>query len=286
MKHASLLRSSTRTPVRLLALAFALPLLAGCNKFQARNDFRKGNGYYRNQEYREALEQFQKGLELDPLATVAWRSVGLTAMALYRPGVEGEDNERLADVAIDALEKYALANPGDPKVEEHLITMLINAGRYDQAIERLEQKASTNGDPSTAENAIVAVMIKANRLADAVRRVHRPGTTPDPQLLYSIGVAAWARSYGDPTLDLEERTAVVDLGLGALREALDLKPDYFEAMAYYNLVCREKAKVAIDPLEGRHWQGQADEWMQRAIALRDKEEREENNRAAAERTGS
>jgi tetratricopeptide (TPR) repeat protein len=275
-----------RSLTRRLAPLLALLLLAGCNRFQARNDFRKGNGFYRNQQYREALEHFQSGLELDPQASFAWRSVGLSAMALYRPGVEGEENEHLADVAIEAFEKYGLAYPADPKLEEHLITMLINAGRYDQAIERLEKRASTNGNPATVENAIVAVMIRANRFADAVTRVHRPGTAPDPQLLYSIGVAAWARSYGDPSLDLSERTAVVDLGLAALREALDLNPAYFEAMAYYNLVLREKAKVSIDPLEQQRFQALADEWMQRAITLRQMEEREVTERAAAERTGS
>ena len=274
MKQASLLRSSLPTASRLLALVLVLLVLAGCHKFQARLEFKAGNGLYRSERYRDALTQFQKGLALDPGATFAWRSVGLTAMALYRPGIEGEENEHLADVAIDAFEKYERAYPNDPRIEEYLITVLINAERYEEALARLERKARA-GDP-TAGAAIVNVMVKAGRLPAAFERAHRLGASPDPQLLYTIGVAAWASSYSDATLNLARRSAVVELGLNAIREALDLKPDYFEAMAYYNLLFREKAKVTIDPLEQQKCLALADDWMHQAIALRDRQLHEES----------
>lgn len=267
---------------RALAPALACLVLVGCQKVQARVELKKGNAYYKNETYREALEQFQKGLRLDPGATFAWRSVGLTAMALYRPGVEGEQNEAYAQTAIDAFEKYLRAYPRDVKVEEYLITVLISAGRHEQALQRLEQKARTKPGDQSVEQAIIATLIKANRLEDALARARR-APRPDPTTLYSIGVAAWARSYSDPMLDYQARAQVVEVGLDATKQALDVKPDYFEAMAYYNLLFREKAKLATDPLEAQKWFALAEEWTQKAIALRERQQKQE---AAAARSRS
>ena len=78
------------TPV-LLTMAAAV-LLSGCNKLQARVELNKGTSYYKNEKYQDALIQFQKGLALDPSLKRHWRSVGLTAMVLYRPGVDTPEN--------------------------------------------------------------------------------------------------------------------------------------------------------------------------------------------------
>jgi len=68
-------RISACIPIFALALT---PALAGCNKIQARVELKKGNAFYMDETYREALAQFQKGLELDPSATFAWRSAPTT----------------------------------------------------------------------------------------------------------------------------------------------------------------------------------------------------------------
>ena len=62
-------------------------------------------------------------------------------------------------------------------------------------------------------------------------------------------MACWAQSYNDPMLSAEQRTRIVDIGLDAAKRAIEIKPDYFEAMAYYNLLFREKAKLEADPLK-------------------------------------
>ena len=135
-----------RRCVAVAAVLVVAPLLGGCQKFQARMELKRGNVLYKAETYKEALEQFQKGLELDPGATFAWRSVGLSAMALYRPGVDTPENRKYADVAVDAFKKYLASFPDDEKVEEYLITTLINAKRYDEALARLRQEAQTRPD--------------------------------------------------------------------------------------------------------------------------------------------
>jgi len=257
------------------ATALALLLLGGCARLQARAEMKKGNALYQNGSYREALAQFQRGLELDPGATFAWRPVGLSAMALHRPGAATRENTEYADIAIDAFQKYLAAFPDDHKVDEYLTTVLVNAERNDQALARLEQRAKDHPEDKAIDQAILTLLIKAKRLPDALARARGARPRPDPQALYSIGVAAWSRSYGDPTLDLATRAAVVDLGLDALNQALEIKPDYFEAMAYINLLYREKAKTIVDYGEAQAWIAKAEEWTARALALRERLKQQE-----------
>ena len=74
------MRKIAVTPI-LLTLATAV-LLSGCDSLRARMELNKGNTYYKNEQYKDALSQFQKGLALDPDLTFAWRSVALSAMVL------------------------------------------------------------------------------------------------------------------------------------------------------------------------------------------------------------
>src|SRR5262245_37201621 len=118
--------------VALPALAVALTALAACNKVQARVELKKGNALYKDEAYAAALKQFQEGLRLDPGATFAWRSVGLTALALYKPGDESPQNEQYAKTATEAFEKYLADYPDDKKVREYLLTTYVNDKNYDR----------------------------------------------------------------------------------------------------------------------------------------------------------
>src|SRR5215218_205064 len=94
-----------RTLILPVAALLLLPAL-GCGKVKARADLKKGNSYYQQEQYSRAMDYYQRGLELDPDATFAWRSLGLSALALYRPGDESPQNVKYGNTAIEAFEKY------------------------------------------------------------------------------------------------------------------------------------------------------------------------------------
>ena len=261
--------------VPLVAL---LLLLTGCQKLQARMELKKGNELYRDEIYKEALAQFQKGLEIDPTAKFAWRSVGLSAMALFRPGVEEPENKKYADIAVDAFKKYLQAFPADQKVEEYLVTTLINSGKYGEALQMLKEEAQRT-NKQEMHQMVVSTLIKAGRLEEAFDWTQRHAAR-DPQVLYSIAVACWAQSYNDPMLSVEQRTEIVETGLDAARRAIEIKPDYFEAMAYYNLLFREKAKLETDPLKAQEYYAMEEEWVKKALAVRERQKVQEAKKAA------
>lgn len=254
----------------LTALAALALLTSGCQRIQARAELKQGNALYAEGRYDEALGRFRRGLELDPSAAFAWRSVGFAAVALHRPGDHGAENERHADAAVEAFHEYLRSHPGDQEIEEYLLTVLLNAERYDEAIAHLERRAAS-GDGAAgsgeAERAISRVLIEAGRLEEAFARAEAPGREPDPEVLYSIGVACWDRAANDPDLDSRAAGEAADLGLRATARAIELRPDYAEAMAYHNLLLRQKARLEPDPFVQQDWIAEAVQWHERALAL-------------------
>jgi len=259
-------------PIALpVLLLMAMPMLTGCDKLKARVELKKGNSYYQQESYSKALPEYQKGLELDPDATFAWRSVGLTALAMYRPGDDSPDNQKIAATAIDAFEKYLADYPDDDKVQEYLMTMYVNAKQYDEALAYIERKLAENPEnASQLERFRITILTQAGRLEDAWQIAKNRQGEDRAEILYSLGVSAWDKAYNDPTFDAATREQIVDTGLEAIKQALATKPDYFEAMAYYNLLFREKAKLAIDANKRLEYMAEADQWAKKATELRKK----------------
>jgi len=116
---------------------------------------------------------------------------------------------------------------------------------------------------------------------------------------YTIGVICWTQSY-EPRLEFRaeigmsqedpgpirtrgrlnrnrrealtevagEVVPLIDQGLESLERAINIDPDYDDAMAYVNLLYREKADFAETNDEYDDLLAQADEWVQRALDTR------------------
>jgi hypothetical protein len=87
-----------------------------------------------------------------------------------------------------------------------------------------------------------------------------------------MGVTAWDKSYNTPpeSLDVEARRKILDEGMSNLHKAVELNPDYFEAMLYINLLHREYAKIEPDPAKVAEHRAQADEWQKKGLEVRRK----------------
>jgi hypothetical protein len=78
-----------------------------------------------------------------------------------------------------------------------------------------------------------------------------------------------------PIKDEEKRKEVaaetiptIQEGLDALNNALKINPDYADAMAYLNLLNRERADFADSPEEYEEYMAKADEWVQKTLATK------------------
>lgn len=210
-------------------------------------EFKQGNASYKSENYREAIMYYKRGLDLDPDSKQVWRSVGLAAMAVYRPGDTSKQNLGYAEEALSAFEKFAEAYPDDAKVQDYILTILMSSERYDDALKRLKAKVAKNPNDKETNQAIVTVLIRADKLDEAIAYVKGLGARADGVSHYTVGVACWDKAYHDPMLSPEQRGLIVDAGIDALRKSVALTPDSFDSLVYLNLILREKAKLEVDP---------------------------------------
>ncbi len=263
-----------RRSLALAALAFlAVPLLGGCRQLQARVELKKGNSLYAQEQYSEAIKQFQKGIELDPSDTFAWRSVGLSALALYRPGDDSPKNLEYAHIATQAFENYLKETPDDAKVQDYLMSILVSSKQYKEAlafVDSLQQRHPEEAQDPKWDKYRVNVLIQAGQLEQAQQLAMKTPGPEQPVSLYSIGVAAWNKVYNNNSIDYATKQQKVELGLTSLQKAVEIKPDYYDAMFYLGLMLREKAKLEIDGNARTADVNEAETWLKKGLDLRKK----------------
>ena len=160
------------------------------------------------------------------------------------------------------------------KTEKLYLGFLDAAGERDKAIAYLEKQSASHPKDVALINAIAIIHQRKGEFSKALEYFEKRANidSNNKEAWYTLGVNCWARSdHGNLTLSQEEREQVVDKGIQALERSLAIDPDYFEAVAYVNLVYREKAKALAAvgrSAEARQALAKADEYQQRAIDLR------------------
>jgi tetratricopeptide (TPR) repeat protein len=248
----------------------AAVLLSSCDTLRARMELNKGNTYYKNEKYQDALIQFQKGVALDPSLKFAWRSVALCAMVLYRPGTDTPENKRYFQTAIDAFKKYLDAFPQDLKAQDFLIATYVNANQYEEVLKYLQDDLKKRPGELKAHKNIVSIYLRTQRIKEAHDWIVKHIPNADAEPYYLVSVYCWDKAYRDPTISPEQRNEYVELGLSAAAQALKMQPEYFDAMIYTNLLYREKAKLQKDDKLRQEYFDKAEGYRAQALALREK----------------
>ena len=95
---------------------------------------------------------------------------------------------------------------------------------------------------------------------------------PDnPEAFYTISSYYWEKAYRDFTLKPAQQLEYVQDGLKAVDEAIRLKPDYFEALTYKNLLLRVQARIVKNPDEQLRLLAEAKQYEARALEVRNKQ---------------
>ena len=292
-------RWSSRLAV-VVVVAMSVAALTGCNRLQARQLIRKGNNYFKAQQYTDALKMYQDARALDPTEDRLLKFVGYAAMALYQPGSQQEKDLEHAKLAIDSFKAYLATQPEDAdRISQFLVTMYMNANLVDQAIEFFKQWSIQHPGDDQAVNSIAMLYAKQadyentvqwqqkriDMLKTASAALTEEGAAAKERLAeayYTLGVTCWQKSYdsSESVLPLEKRTQALDKGMQALNRALEVRPGYSDAMAYINLIYRQYAMYEPDPAKKAGFTVQADEWLKKAIAARDAEKQKEREEAA------
>ena len=267
-------------------LLLAVSLLTGCDKIKSKQEIKKGNEYLKAAQYPSALAAYEEALRLDPGETKLHKHIGIAYMGMYTPGSKHPKDLEFSQKAIDNLKQYAQAYPEDNKTLEYLVSMYLNTERFDDAIAFYQNEfLKRNPKDSKAMNSLAMLYFKKGDFENGVKwlkkRLEVEGN--NPEVYYLIGVQAWDRSYNFPDLDPALRGQIVEEGLQALNKAVEMKPDYFEALSYINLLYREKAKMETDPAKKQEYTDTANKYLQQALEMR-KAAQEKSKAEAAKAT--
>jgi tetratricopeptide (TPR) repeat protein len=239
----------------------------GCEKLQARDHLNKGVQAYKSAKYAEAVEHFQKSVELDPSFPTSRLYLATAYMSQYIPGAESDDNRKMYQMAKDNFMKVLEQSPGDKIAVASLASLAYSQA---QGIPELEKKLEK---------------------LDEARTWYAKLSEVDPtnkEAFYSLGVIAWAKWYPalmtaraklsmkaeDPgplkdkkvKAELQEKyNATIADGLKNLEKALEIDKEYDDAMAYMNLLIRERADLAETPEDYKKDIDTADNWVQKAL---------------------
>lgn len=211
---------------------------------------------YKQARYYEAIRHFQNATAFEPQSEVAHLYLATAYAQQYIPGVESPQNIYFGQAAISEYQKVLEINP--------------------------KSQNSLKG---------VAYQYSQMKIFDDAKSFYRKAidTDPDdPESYYSIGVIDWMQAHA-PRMKLREKLAlkpdqpipidaqgcrelresnqaVIKEGMEMAAKALELRPDYDDAMAYLNLLYRERAEIQCNDPESRASDlAKADHWMDLTI---------------------
>jgi tetratricopeptide (TPR) repeat protein len=254
-----------RSP-RIVGFAILLFAFIPCSGQTYRTELDLGVEAYKNNLYEGAIRHFRKATELDPNQTVARMYLATSYMSLYIPGVEAKDNLLIAE---QAIEQYQHVLESDASADSKINSakgmgyLYLNLKKFDEAKSYYQRASGLDSN--------------------------------DPEPYYSIGVIDWTLCYA-PRMEARQRLGMhpdenlnpknpeqrrvcdelkaknlttVEEGIDSLKEAIQLRPDYDDAMAYINLMYRERADVECDDLAARARDLKAaDDWVDKVMAVK------------------
>jgi tetratricopeptide (TPR) repeat protein len=250
--------------VRVLAVmgvAAVLLGVGGCTKLKARDQLNKGVQSYKNAKYEDAIEHFKNAVALDPSLLTARLYLATAYAQQYIPGADTPENNQMGQQAIDEYKKVLDAHPNREQKTTSLkgiASLYFNMKKLSEAKDYHEEVAQLDPNDPEAYYSI-AVIDWTETYQPRMEERAKLGLKPD-QPLKDKKVCEMLRQKNLPT---------VEDGIQNLQKALQLRPDYDDAMAYLNLLYRERADIECDNPEARAADLKtADEWVDKTMATK------------------
>jgi tetratricopeptide (TPR) repeat protein len=170
------------------------------------------------------------------------------------------------------IQKMIQLDPNDPAQYFALAKMYEDQGRYDDAEKVLiEAKDRKPNDPATWMQ-LAGFYNRQGDFEKTIQALNERATREpnNPEAYYTIATYYWDKAYRDFRLPEPKKVEYANDGLKAVDKALQLKPDYMEAVTYRGLLLRVLAAAEKDPAKQKALLKDADEMQAKAIDLRKK----------------
>jgi tetratricopeptide (TPR) repeat protein len=240
---------------------------ATAQRMEARKWLSEGVQAYKDGQIDEAIHDFQNAKDLDPLLVNAQLYLATAHSAQYIPGNPSPENAQHGDQALQEFRSILGTHPDNLSAIDGAGSIQYNLAGTPFDPEKMEESKSYHqkhielrpGDPEPYYWVGVidwSLAFRGNRAMredfDKIAKKPVKNTDPTPPAL----AAQFQQKYG----------AIVEEGIANMKKAIDLRPDYSDAMAYLNLLYRQKADMELTVAEREHDVKIADDLVDQAKA--------------------
>ena len=252
-----------RGPAVLLSVVLLLLCLpvSGQQPISARDELNLGVQAYRQARFDEAIKHFKNATSLEPSLVVAHLYLATAFAQQYIPGAETQENVRVGEQAIEEYKRVLDLDPNSASASsavKGIASMYFNMKKFDDS--KQYHKLAIERDPDDADEHYVLGVI-------------------DWTLAYKVRIARTAELHLEMSSPLINEPACADVrranednveeGIAELTKALKLRPDYDDAMAYMNLLYRERAALHCGDAAAYDADlKKADEWVDLTMATK------------------
>jgi len=252
-------------PGRFWVLAVTLSgmvlAMSGCKQLEARDQLNKGVDAYKASHYDEAIEHFQKAMELDPNLSMAKTYLGSALEQNVVPQLDTPDNVQTAMKAIAIFQEALNQKPDDVNSMKQIAGLYYEIKRVDDAKAwQLKVLAIDPKDPDAAYWIGMIDWTKAHQ--NKLNALQAAGLNDDGK-----GNVKAPKKVMEPLA--QENAPLVAEGLKYLTMAVDNKSNYDQAMQMLNLIYRNKADVDYgNPQLVAEDLAKAEDWTHKAMDMR------------------
>jgi tetratricopeptide (TPR) repeat protein len=249
------------------AVTAMMTLSTGCSRLEARDQLNKGVQAYKNGRYEEAITHFLQAVQLDPTLPMTRLYLATAYAQQVVPNVTTADNLKNAELAIDQYSDVLKKNPNDVNSLKGIAQIYFNIGQFEQAKEY--QMKVIAASPKDAEAYYTVGVIDWTLSYKNAIAVHRALNVQDNgDAIKDKTVCASLQTQNGP---------LVQEGMNYLMQAVQIRPNYDDAMAYINLMYRRKAEIECGDDAARLADlDQANQWAQKSMSTRKANEAKKN----------
>jgi len=168
------------------------------------------------------------------------------------------------------VQRMIQLEPTEPANYFALAKIYEDAGAYDEAEKVLQQAKEVRPNDPTVYMTLAGYYNRQGQFDKTIAALEeRASKEPNnPEAFYTIATYYWDEAYRDFKLKENEKRDFVMKGIQAVDHALQIKPDYTEALVYKNLLLRLEANMEKDQKKQQDLIKEADRLRDRAQELR------------------
>jgi tetratricopeptide (TPR) repeat protein len=218
----------------------------------------------------KAVDNYQKAAEkLSASGKPEDKKLGTLSLQ-YLVAAYGPDKMNDPAKAEPVVQKMIQLEPGEPSNYFALAKIYEDAGAYEEAEKTLQAaKTAKPSDPSVYMT-LAGYYNRQGHFDKTIEALEeRAAKEPNnPEAFYTIATYYWDEAYRDFKLKENEKREFVGKGVEAVDHALQIKPDYMEALVYKNLLLRLQANLEKDTAKQQALIKEADKLRDKAQELR------------------